>query len=160
MIGALALLCSVAATWISVRDEFSITAYALWLLALPLAVVAALHHDRVDPGAWRSLAARARRPAVALELMALAGVTAVAFVLRAYDLAHFPPAMHGDEGEMGMLALRVLDRKEPLAPFGTYFLDHPSLFHYILGDPEPMLLFWILIGSLSIIAPRPARLPA
>jgi O-antigen ligase len=26
-----------------------------------------------------------------------------------------------------------------------------SLFHFILGDPEPMLIFWILIGSAIIL---------
>jgi O-antigen ligase len=29
-----------------------------------------------------------------------------------------------------------------------------SLFHYILGDPEPMLLFWILIGAAIILERR------
>lgn len=32
-----------------------------------------------------------------------------------------------------------------------------SLFHYVPGDPEPMLLFWILIGTSAFIAHRPAR---
>ena len=31
-----------------------------------------------------------------------------------------------------------------------------SLFHYILGDPEPMLLFWILIGGAIILERRAA----
>lgn len=43
---------------------------------------------------------------------------ALAFALRAYDLQHYPPPVHGDEGEMGMLALRVLDG-DGLPPFAT-----------------------------------------
>ena len=35
-----------------------------------------------------------------------------------------------------------------------------SLLHYVLGDPEPMLMFWMLIGATVFIAHRPARRPA
>jgi len=38
-----------------------------------------------------------------------------------------------------------------------------SLFHYVLGDPEPMLIFWSLVGSAIILSEQhrlsPVRIP-
>ncbi|MCA1554772.1 MAG: glycosyltransferase family 39 protein, partial [Chloroflexi bacterium] len=158
LLGAFATLCSVAATLISTRDEFSPVANYLWLVALPLLLTAALVHDRVGAAHVRALFANMRRQAVLSELLAVALITLIAFVLRAYDLAHYPPTMHGDEGEMGMMALRVLDGKYPLALFGTFWLDHPSLFHYIqamalvvFGRDEPGLrLLSALFGTACV----------
>jgi len=52
------------------------------------------------------------------EWVLVGGFTVLAFALRAYGLQHYPPPVHGDEGEMGMLALRVLDG-DGLPPFAT-----------------------------------------
>ena len=129
--GAAALACSATAAWLSIRDEFSVIANVLWLCAILMMPVAALMHGRIGTGTLRMFNAFVHSLPLRLEALALCAVTAVAFMLRAYDLAHFPPSMHGDEGEMGLLALRVLAGKEPLALFGTNWLDHPSLFHYL-----------------------------
>lgn len=47
------------------------------------------------------------------------------------------PPMHGDEGEMGTLALLALHgpnsgiSPHPLPLFSTAFLEHPTLFYYV-----------------------------
>lgn len=87
-------------------------------------------HDRVRLQPSFSLAALRRR-GVMLEVGAVAAVTVAAFALRAYDLAHFPPPMHGDEGEMGLMALQILEGPGRLPLFATGWLDHPTLFHYL-----------------------------
>ncbi len=158
VLGASALLMSATATWISLRDEFSVVANVLWLCALPLMLIAALSHDGITLSVWRAHIASLRRRTGALEVVAIGAITLIAFVLRAYDLAHFPPSMHGDEGEMGMLALRVLDGKEPLALFGTYWLDHPSLFHYVQAialswfgrDEIGLRMLSVMFGTLCV----------
>ena len=76
--------------------------------SLLLVMLGAFLHDRVSlaprPILSRALSALRRREVV-FELLMVALVTMVAFALRAYGLEQFPPAMHGDEGEMGMVQL-------------------------------------------------------
>ncbi len=130
VLGAMATIASGLATWLVRRHAWSPAAHSLWALSLVLIGMAALVHDRVRLQPSLSFAALRRRE-VALEIGAVAAVTAVAFVLRAYDLAHFPPPMHGDEGEMGLMALQILEGPGKLPLFVTGWLDHPTLFHYL-----------------------------
>jgi 4-amino-4-deoxy-L-arabinose transferase-like glycosyltransferase len=61
-------------------------------------------------------------------------ITVVALGLRVYDLGSLPSAVHGDEGEVGMLALRILDGKDPLPVFATtIFGQNPAGFPYLLA---------------------------
>ena len=131
MLGVIAALCSALAAWISTRDEFSVIAIYLWLASLALLMLTALRHDRIGLPQWHAALTALRHRALALEVMMVVVLTLIAFALRAHDLDHYPPPMHGDEGEMGLMALRVLEGKPPLAFFGTFWLDHPSLFHYV-----------------------------
>jgi 4-amino-4-deoxy-L-arabinose transferase-like glycosyltransferase len=72
-----------------------------------------------------------------LDWLLIGSITAMALFLRLYQLTDFLPTMHGDEGEMGMLALLALHgpasgiNPMPLPLFSTAFLDHPTLFHYL-----------------------------
>ena len=34
-----------------------------------------------------------------------------------------------------------------------------SLVHYILGDPEPMLIFWIFMGSAIVLRKHAGQVP-
>jgi 4-amino-4-deoxy-L-arabinose transferase-like glycosyltransferase len=130
VLGAGATIVSGLATWLIRRSEWNPAAYGLWALSLTLIGMAALAHDRVRFQPGLSLAALRRREVV-LETGSVATVTAMAFILRAYDLAHFPPPMHGDEGEMGLMALQILEGPDKLPFFATGWLDHPTLFHYL-----------------------------
>ncbi len=64
--------------------------------------------------------------------------------------------MHGDEGEMGLLALLARYgpasslSPQPLPPFSTAFLDHPTLFHYL--QVLPLLLFGDTITALRTLS--------
>ena len=96
-------------------------------------------HDRLSSGF--NLEAKATKPTQVaapfdpLDWLIAMAITGVALALRLYQLNDFLPTMHGDEGEMGMLAL--LARHGPasgidarvLPLFSTSFLDHPTLFH-------------------------------
>ncbi|MCS7220257.1 MAG: glycosyltransferase family 39 protein [Anaerolineae bacterium] len=129
-LGVMAAIASGLASWLARRGEWSPTAHSLWALSLVLIGMAALVHDHVRLQPSLSMAALRRRE-VMLELGVIAAVTAVGFVLRAYELAHFPPPMHGDEGEMGLMALQILEGPGRLPLFVTGWLDHPTLFHYL-----------------------------
>src|SRR4051812_8701659 len=94
----LCLCLSSTVAFINYQDLFSKLSGWLWLLALLLLIVAIVLHDRstIWPQSWQ--------PAKVDWLM-ITGLTLVAFALRVYRLDGFLPGFHGDEGEMGMLAL-------------------------------------------------------
>lgn len=120
--------------------------FGLWAISLLLAVFTGVVYDR-GTVFWRRV-----REAIRWErmdwLIAL-GLTLAALTLRVYLLDQHLPALHGDEGEMGVLARLALygpgDGRGPtsLHYFRTAFLDHPNLFHYVqalglwvFGDSE------------------------
>jgi 4-amino-4-deoxy-L-arabinose transferase-like glycosyltransferase len=130
LLGIMALLCSVLASWIATHDEPSLAAACLWIASLFLIALAALRYDHFSFASLRTRDLLRRRELVA-EVGLVALVTLLAFVLRAYDLEHFPTRFHGDEAEMGLMALRILAGKDPVPLFATGWLDHPTLFHYL-----------------------------
>ncbi len=118
----------------------------LWAASLLLAVITGIIYDR-DTVFWRRAREEVRWER--LDWLIALGLMLVALALRVYLLDRHLPAMHGDEGEMGVLARLALygpggDRgPNPLHYFRTAFLDHPNLFHYVqaiglwvFGDSE------------------------
>ena len=101
---------------------------ATWLGGLTVVVCAALYSDfSTAKMAWRFDWSRRLR---SFDFWMLSGLFAAGLLLRVRELETLPP-MHGDEGEMAMLALRVGSSDQYLPPFSTGFLDHPTLFHYL-----------------------------
>lgn len=113
-----------------------------WLIGLGAVVAGSVYRD-VSVGAWRP---RMRPSVRSFDLWMLTALTIVGFVLRVRRLETLPP-MHGDEGEMGMLALRV-GSEEYLPPFTTGFLDHPTLYHYL--QKVSMVIFGQSVGGLRM----------
>lgn len=142
------LVCIVAAFLASLAtrraldNAFDFTSGYFWLAGMVLAVLAAYGHDYYER---RRISAVAAAPQAAtqgarfdrLDWLLIGLITAVALYLRLHNLTDFLPTMHGDEGEMGMLALLALHGPAsgfspmPLPLFSTAFLDHPTLFHYL-----------------------------
>ena len=149
-----AALGAVLAAWVSQQDQFSMAGFYVWLLALALLIAAGLLHDRTRPPAAPEDAHRQRW--TWLDGGLVASVTVLALALRLYQLGAFLPPMHGDEGEMGLLALLARYgpasglSPQPLPPFSTAFLDHPTLFHYL--QVLPLLLFGDTITALRILS--------
>ena len=160
-LAALALVLAAVAVVATARADPHPLGWGAWQLSLAAALSAGLLHDR--GGAWlRQVGERlawGRGDVVALVVLTLAAVT-----LRFLRLdATFPP-MHGDEGEMGMLARLALygpggDRGElPLPVFGTGFYGHPALFHHLQalalsigGDSiEALRGFSAVSGALAV----------
>jgi 4-amino-4-deoxy-L-arabinose transferase-like glycosyltransferase len=124
----------------------------LWAASLAAITLAALHHDRFTLErlrSWRRGMASLRRREVMIEAASIVLVTAVAFALRAYDLEHFPPAMHGDEGEIGLVAMRILENRSPPAPFATSWGELPALTFY--SRAGAMAVFGRTEGSLRML---------
>ncbi len=131
----------------------------LWLGALASIIAGVLWHDRLDNTDRASVFVNWRVTDWVL-LVILAGI---AFGLRVYLIDAILPPFHGDEGEMGDLALRVFQNAS--LPFGrqvllfnTAFLGHPTLFYYlqagamlVFGKTEIGLrLLSILSGTLCV----------
>lgn len=93
------------------------------------------------------------------ELAAVMALTIVAFLCRAIALDRIPHNVHGDEGEMGLVARAILGG-EFRDPFTSAFLGHPSLWFFIqalalriFGDNIAGLrTLSALIGALAIPA--------
>ena len=129
----LALLCTIYAGWDFRQHFFGITSLYLWIAALCLVLGAGFVHDRRHAAPAPPTTAKWTR--VDWMLATLLGV--VALGLRLYQIGPLLPPVHGDEGEMGMLALLALHgpasglSAHRLPFFSTAFLDHPTLFHYL-----------------------------
>ncbi|MDZ4719895.1 MAG: glycosyltransferase family 39 protein, partial [Roseiflexaceae bacterium] len=91
------------------------------------------------------------------EIYTIVGLTIIALLARGVLVDSIPITIHGDEGEMGMVARSVL-RGELNDPFVTAFLDHPTLWFFLqafalrlFGDTIGGLrLFSALIGAATI----------
>jgi 4-amino-4-deoxy-L-arabinose transferase-like glycosyltransferase len=83
------------------------------------------------------------------EAAGLAAVTLVAFALRAHALASVPVVVHGDEGEMGDLALRILDGSLRPPPFAiSPFWGFPFLWH--ICQAASMAVFGLGVEGLRM----------
>lgn len=122
-------LCAIAA-WRSRGHDPDSLALGSWLLGMVVMAVPVATRSRKAEGGSSALrrvatAADWRRGDTALAM----GLFGVALALRFYRLGPLLPAVHGDEGEMGLLARTARDGALPY--FGTGFLDHPTLFHHV-----------------------------
>jgi hypothetical protein len=122
-------------------------AIVLWLLSIFLFLVSGVLHDRKSH-LWRRLLTAAQFDRY--------DWLAMAMLLRTYRLDASLPAIHGDEGEMGMYARLALfgpggERGEsPLPYFRTAFLDHPTLFHFV--QAAALALFGNTMYSLKLLS--------
>jgi hypothetical protein len=93
-------------------------AAALYALAAVLFVLAIGRQDE--------RAQRRAEPYTRVELILLLLIMALGFVLQGYDVEHIPPGFHGDEGESGMEALKLLHGEvDSLISVG--WSDHPMM---------------------------------
>jgi hypothetical protein len=150
----------VAVFWIRESDP-NLLSFGLWLVSLMAAIGTGLHYDR---GSFFWLRLNAVVKWQQIDWFIMIGLLVAALVIRVYALDPYLPAMHGDEGEMGMLARLALygpgeERGALSLPlFLTAFLDHPTLFHYLqagaillFGDSEVGLkLLSAIFGALCV----------
>ena len=94
--------------------------------------------------AWRAGGAGRGR------VLLLAAILLLAALLRLAKLEAVPPLFYGDEGEMGVDALAIVQDR-PDAPwfFGTGFLEHPSLHFYL--EALSIHLFGVTILALRLV---------
>lgn len=156
---ALALILNAGGLFLLRSNPLSGWAVALWLGSLAALIVASsvgeISFSSLHVRAW---ARRFWSAPVVLEFLAVFAITLLGFTLRATALDRYPPAMHGDEGEMGIRALGILNGAQPLSPFSTAFLSHPTMFYFwqalsmaFFGRNEVGLrMLSALAGTLSI----------
>jgi hypothetical protein len=130
---ALALGCALA-IWFRARgrpetDSFLDIAI-LWLLSMSAALVAAAWpsagwHAGLRSGAHRFLTGLAQR-----DWLPIAGVVAIALILRTVVLGRFPSIVNPDGGALAMVAVDV--KNGTLAnPFTTGWYDNPTLYAFL-----------------------------
>lgn len=147
--------CFALALLLEQRRGFPEIAAALWLLSL-LAFAAAFWRRE---GKTNPLESTDARPDISrtLEMVSLVLILTLAFALRFVSLTDMPPSVHGDEGEMGLVAKDLLaGRVRDLFSLGwTGF----SIFSYsLIAGPMGLIgqnLFGlrmssVVVGMLSI----------
>lgn len=162
IVSVLALTLAIFAAYESIQNRFTFTSSYFWLAGLLAIIGAAYLYDyrlKQRMAANHVAGDTSGAPAIRLDRwdwMLLVGLTAVALGLRLYRLSDFLPTMHGDEGEMGMLALLARHGPTsgisplPLPLFATAFLDHPTLFHYL--QAAALWLFGESLQGLRILS--------
>ena len=122
---------------------------ALWVVGITLFLWGAAHLEtrrRTGSFVARVLAwVRTER----WTLLAVLVLTLLALLLRGVALDAIPHNVHGDEGEMGMVARAVL-RGELRNPFATAWLSHPTLWFFL--QALALRLFGDSIGGLRLLS--------
>ncbi|MCC7106835.1 MAG: glycosyltransferase family 39 protein [Chloroflexi bacterium] len=113
----------------------------LWLVALALLPIAFIARPRpprvrISRAGW-------------LEVAGVVTLVAAGAVLRVYALGSYPSGIHGDEAELGLIAMTTLAGRGP-NPFGLMFLGDPALFAYI--DAVGIALFGRSIEAVRAVA--------
>lgn len=131
-----AILSEVGAVYFSGSQETAILSLILWLIAIALIMSAGIVFDWVNPFTGlkriRGLSPESKKY-LFIEVGLVTAITAIALLLRVTNLEVYPHVMHGDEGEMGMEALRVLGIGDPIPPFWVGWGLFPNLYYYMLA---------------------------
>jgi 4-amino-4-deoxy-L-arabinose transferase-like glycosyltransferase len=94
----------------------------------------------------RQAAERRHRP----EIGTVLAITVVAFVLRYYDVGMVPPTFHGDEGEMGLLAIGILEGAHVPVFATSPFWGLPYLFNYL--QALDLMLFGRTVFGIRLLS--------
>ena len=144
----LGLLFSAVAALVSRNPAFQPwPALVCWILGLGLFVAGVAGNDFGAEG--RPVEQATGATIAHWELIILLLLSMAALTLRGYGLESIPHNIHGDEGEMGMIAREVLSGTMR-DPFSTSWGLHPSLWFFLqaLG----LLLFGNNIGGLRMVS--------
>ncbi len=143
-----ALLLSVIVCILVFQDFKNPVINLLWSIAMIMYIFGALRFDRTT--STKATTARYEKRYLDKHVLVIP-VILIAFALRFHNLETLPP-LHGDEGEMGLAALRVLaNEAPPLTAVG--WMDHPAFFHYI--QAVPVAIFGrtgLALRILSVVA--------
>jgi hypothetical protein len=149
--GGGALGCGLVAVAFGGNTSFLVVVPVLaWLLAIGLLLAFGLSLDRLTLANLRAgvrpLFSLQHRP----EVGSVLAIMGVALILRVYDLETVPAFLHGDEGEMGKIALAIL-AGEPTPFFKTAPFWGPTYpFNYV--QAFVLWLFGASVASLRMVS--------
>ncbi len=143
-----ALLLSAITCVLAFQDFENSIINLLWLMAMIMYIIAALRFDRAISS--KITTTRYDKKFLNKHVLVIP-VILIAFALRFHNLETLPP-LHGDEGEMGLAALKVLENEAPpLTAVG--WMDHPALFHYLQAGPVAIFgRTGLALRILSVVA--------
>jgi len=157
----LAILFGAAAVYFSTAAQSGTLSFILWLAMIVSLISAGIVFDQIASWLWlkkiKQMPPQAQRRLL-IEILLLLLITEIALLLRVTHLNQLPLALHGDEGEVGMAALKILESGSPTSPFGVGWATLPSLFFYLpagsiflFGRNEVGLrMVSALFGALSV----------
>ena len=128
-LGTLSLFALAGCVVLAGDEGHNAAKIALLLVAIVLFLAAC------RPEGWRrALAASVSGlRAHGLEVFGVVAILAVAAFVRLYHLDTYPFGMHGDEGEFGSAALRLMDGDSLEIFSSAVFLQHPNVYAFLLA---------------------------
>lgn len=148
-----AVVSGVVAAFLSPKTSNGTISLILWVLAIGLLFAAGIVFDKIRPFSWKthvnSLEPKARRNFY-FEVTAVTFVTLLSLILRVTYLDRYPTSMHGDEGEIGMEALRFLGIGDPISPMGIGWGPLPNL--YFLWEAGFIAVFGRNLIGLRLVS--------
>ncbi len=112
-----------------IRTSAHLVSLGAWALGLTLYVLAFTPRN---PSQALARSLRELFTAHRLETVAVLALWGIAMALRTINLEQIPAILTGDEGAMGVEAVRVL-KGQQVNPFSTGWTSHPTLYFYILA---------------------------
>jgi hypothetical protein len=131
----------------------------VWMAGIAMLLVGAASHEMKSVANGFATRGLARAREAQWELLGVLVLTILALALRSVALDAIPHNVHGDEGEMGMVARSVL-QGQLRDPFATAFLTHSTLWFFIqalslriFGDSiSGLRMLSALLGTLAVPA--------
>jgi 4-amino-4-deoxy-L-arabinose transferase-like glycosyltransferase len=144
-----ALGCCLLSIGLASPTALSLLSTLAWVAGIVGAVILGPMIDRFTVAEMRdglrAALSREYRPEIGSVLI----MTAVAFALRIYHLESVPPMVHGDEGIVGLMALRILDGQRP--PLLAVDAAWPQAYLYTYLVALSMKLFGADVFGLRVL---------
>lgn len=160
---AVAVLLASASAVLVPQASMTLVSAALWITGVGVAIAGIRLLD-----AARSTAAPPGAGLDRIDIAAMVGIGLVALLVRGYDLANYPPFVHGDEGAQGLDVLRLVGGATPSFAnvqttfgFAQLFIYIQTFFVRLLGANEVGLraaspIFGALTVAMTYAAARVA----
>ena len=120
------ILFSTITIFIAINDEANQIAILFGGISILCLFIAGWKYQNPTQNIYKLLRQKIRMNSrqTIIEIGLISLLTILALVLRTYDLVNLPRVFHGDEGEIGMLARKILTGSKTVPPFSVSWFKY------------------------------------